>query len=1653
MKSKAALALLLLAGVTNAYAQTLSVSAFSPDRFSLSADTLNSITVTLNQAVDVAAFNDASLIVYGDLTGYRTGSISFSNNNQTIRFTPSGNFASGERVTVLLVQGLKAANGPTLTNSFQWSFFVKSQLATNAFNPGGTNSPGQGPQSIVIRDFNGDDIPDFAVTKSRDHDVGVWQNDGAATFSPLDEDNIGNTPRGMTSADLDRDGDFDLAAVNEGDGTISILTNDAGAFTNSATSQIGEEPTATQHGDVNGDGWLDLLTANDSSSTISVLFNDGSGNFLPQIEYAAGGGPLGISLDDLDNDGDLDAVVSNRTLSAVSILLNNGAGVFSLNRSVPVAAGPRAIATADFDQDGWADIAVGNQEANFVSVILSEAGAFSNIQTVSTGAEPFAIGTGDLDGDLDADIVVSNRTGGDVNLILNNGSGSFSVSTAFAVGTQPRALAIGDLDGDRALDIMVANWSDDEIKIYLNTVDTTSLPVNSPPPAPIATAPADNALLHPGAGNISLTWNVPADADGEALHFKVEISPSSSFSTIAIVAESNVSSSGFSPALPVLPTTPVAAYSFANSLADGTYWWRISAFDGTEYGANSTPRRFRLDTTPPTAQQLSTSPPGFAPNWFNPNSTDSVTITVQFSEIHARRIDFNFGGLANATTLSGITSGLNQTASISVPLAAGDGTYALTATIFDSVGLSASSATSIRLDGTPPAGATATSPAVSDETSFPVTWQSTAADGGVGLSGAYDIRVRTNDEPWQTWHENFLGQSDTYAGLSGHSYSFEVAAYDLLGNREPFTGQAETTTAVDTTSEDLSAPGPPFNFLVDGLGASTWKSTPGFSIVWQLPSDRSGIARVYHKLGTAPTSNTDFSGSSEGPSTLNVTATAENGQSLHVWLEDGAGNVDYRNHASVLLKYDKTPPAIDSLALAAPLVAPNWFNPQFTSQAQLEVYFSEQNLQSVTFDSDQISGSGATSGNKTTFTLDLSALSDGTYPLTATVQDSAGNRVSSSTNLAIDGTGPTGATATSTDTSTTTSFLVSWANSGTDAGTGLSGRYEVMVRIDSGNWQSWQSNFLGTSAVFENAVHNRAYEFEVAAYDRAGNLEIFSGVPETKTIVDTDFIDTEPPQLTGVLAEPVSEGSPFSVQVNLQDNIQILSAILHYRSGGETMWRSMAFSLTAGSLYQAVIPGEEFPPSGLVYYLSVSDGTNESFAPENWQEEPYYVPATISGSNNQGLVSPVLPGGTTANAYKMISLPLSVVNVSPADVLTDDLGAYDPESWRLFEYDTGSDSYNEYPDITGFTPGKAFWLISNQPGLTFDTGAGVSFEANKPFVITLKQGWNDIAVPFAFPVDWDMMDVPAGVMGPYTFDNGWILPPNVSTMFPWEGYSVFSPENNLSISIPATRSGLTTKTGLSDLQKLHDDIDWQLTVRAVSEKAQDLNNVVGVSKTSTDTWDRLDYLEPPSPGGFISLRFPHDDWKPYQGNFTTDFRKSRPDGHVWHFEVLTDLTDEDIRIEPGGLESLPSEFEVWLVDRERAELVDLAAANGYDYAAESGVRSFDLVIGTPDFIGQSDVVQEVMPKVFALEQNFPNPFNAGTTFRFAVPKQEFVEIEVYNLLGQKVRSLVAGEMTAGKHTVNWDATDDFGREVSSGVYLINMSAGKFGQSRKALLLR
>jgi len=121
------------------------------------------------------------------------------------------------------------------------------------------------------------------------------------------------------------------------------------------------------------------------------------------------------------------------------------------------------------------------------------------------------------------------------------------------------------------------------------------------------------------------------------------------------------------------------------------------------------------------------------------------------------------------------------------------------------------------------------------------------------------------------------------------------------------------------------------------------------------------------------------------------------------------------------------------------------------------------------------------------------------------------------------------------------------------------------------------------------------------------------------------------------------------------------------------------------------------------------------------------------------------------------------------------------------------------------------------------------------------------------------------------------------------------------------------------------------------------------------------------------------------------------------------------------------------------------------YAQGESSPSNEVMVDIPTAVERRDMAG--IPTEFGLAPNYPNPFNPETVIQYQLPKQAEVRLEIYNILGELVKTLVDEKQAAGYYTVRWNGKDEHGRSVASGVYLYSVRAGEFVQVRKMILVR
>ena len=252
---------------------------------------------------------------------------------------------------------------------------------------------GVGPEGVAVADFDGDGDDDVALPGS-DGNLYLRIHNGGLVFNPFSFPSGGalTNPRNLVPADFDEDGRADVAIADFGGDRITVWLNSADANpaflfpASNATSldlPAGSGVQGVTAADLDEDGDFDIIAANPTPDNISVFLNNGDGSFSAKVDYPAGQDAFATAVGDFNLDGNPDIVVVNAFgVDGINgdfcVYLGNGDGSFDAPETFTAGVDglaqpnhPRSVAVGDFNEDGKPDLVFANSPGDSVTVVLN----------------------------------------------------------------------------------------------------------------------------------------------------------------------------------------------------------------------------------------------------------------------------------------------------------------------------------------------------------------------------------------------------------------------------------------------------------------------------------------------------------------------------------------------------------------------------------------------------------------------------------------------------------------------------------------------------------------------------------------------------------------------------------------------------------------------------------------------------------------------------------------------------------------------------------------------------------------------------------------------------------------------------------------------------------------------------------------------------------------------------------------------------------------------------------------------------------------------------------------------------------------------------------------------------------------------------------
>lgn len=522
------------------------------------------------------------------------------------------------------------------------------------------------------------------------------------------------------------------------------------------------------------------------------------------------------------------------------------------------------------------------------------------------------------------------------------------------------------------------------------------------------------------------------------------------------------------------------------------------------------------------------------------------------------------------------------------------------------------------------------------------------------------------------------------------------------------------------------------------------------------------------------------------------------------------------------------------------------------------------------------------------------------------------------------------------------------------------------------------------------------------------------------------------------LSAPVPGEEVSATVVVFVDNPS--NGTLFYRPTGTTEYQSVIPQLN-GNVFSVDIPPSAVTERGLdLYGEYFEDGELRTYPVQNPRENPYRLPVYLGSFDVPIVLAP--------RQYQMVSVAADLGPGTADGELTDDFGAPNIARWRAARWDPEREAYVEIPESSSsLTEGTAFWLITANGG-EFDIDAATSTNPDSLPSITLRPGFNQIGNPYAFPIAWDDVRGEANVGPLLAFDSASNEYFETPTLAPWTGYFVQSFESQ-----PITLTVPPQETAIGGVVRAP-RTDYAVHIGARSGAYADRNNVVGFAPAAAAGRDRLDLGEPPPIGDYVRVSVIENGER-----WMRNLKPVRADGEMWDLEVTAsdDLLASGtqrvaVSLHEEGVR--PDGFELYLIDRDRGTALQRTDGT-FEVALtrDAPVRHLRLISGTEAFARTGSEGAPLEFTGFALDANYPNPFAEQTTISYRLDARGPATLEVFDLLGRRVRVLADGVQNAGPHSVEWDARDGAGQAVSNGLYLVRLRAGDVSATRRASVLR
>lgn len=511
----------------------------------------------------------------------------------------------------------------------------------------------------------------------------------------------------------------------------------------------------------------------------------------------------------------------------------------------------------------------------------------------------------------------------------------------------------------------------------------------------------------------------------------------------------------------------------------------------------------------------------------------------------------------------------------------------------------------------------------------------------------------------------------------------------------------------------------------------------------------------------------------------------------------------------------------------------------------------------------------------------------------------------------------------------------------------------------------------------------------------------------------------------------------FPANIIAADNVAVAGVKFFHRKASEKDFTSTS-ATGSGTAWTVSIQPAFGDDMGFDYYIQAVDAIGNKGRLPIDTTKSLTSRIKFTGTNQPAII---IPEGGGDGDWKIIAIPYE--ESTAIGPMFGALGEATRKTWRMLRYQEAPQAWLEYPAaFTTILRGQGYFVNSKSAAnIAITEPSSPNNSRGNLYSMDLVKGWNLIGNPYTVSVNLNDIrnyNNATAAVGELKLFNGTAYGTDNPVLLPHTGGFVMA-QNNITafkFSFPGQTAAGRVKENNTDLPG-----DWLSAFTLEQGLIKTVAGGVGMRHNASFGYDEHDDFSPPRFINFLEINFPHPEH--FYGKFARDVVPMQNE-HDWQFDMSSNIGGSaTLRWESKGLEDVPGDL--LLYDIEFQRIVNMREQASYSF--EGTFRKFKVFFGT-------EARSRIKPDRAMLGEAYPNPSPGKVTIPFSLPESTataHVRLEVYDLLGKRVATIIDGLLLPGFHEREWTPAD----VLSGGIYTYRLvvTGDPEGPQSRRLLLR